>query len=430
MKQVAIAGYAVEGKVNYAYWAQQPDVEITIADQRQIPADELPEGVKTILGPDAFTKLQDFDLVVRTASLPPRNITTNGVIWSATKEFIDKCPAPIIGVTGSKGKGTVASLIASILEADGKKVWLVGNIGISALETLPQVQADDYVVFELSSFQLWDVDHSPQTAVLLFIEAEHLDVHTDMEEYVNAKANITLHQTEQDRLIYLAGNKYVESIAERSVAQKTAFPDEKSAHISNNNFYYDEQLLCSTSTLHLKGEHNKLNTIAAIDAVWPYLREVASVERGISNFHGLPHRLAYVATVNNVEYYDDSIATTPTSAIAGLRAFTQNKVVILGGSYKGSDFSELAKEVLNHNVKALLIGDEAKTIAAAFDEVEFSNYEIIDQPTMSKVVARAHELAQPGDVVLLSPSAASFGLFKDYVDRGNQFVASVQSLPQ
>ncbi len=430
---IAIAGYGVEGQENYAYWAADPSNEITIVDERADGGNTYPFGAATMLGPNVFQHLDGFDLVVRTPSLAPYKISTNGKIWSATNEFFAKCPAPIIGVTGSKGKGTTVSLIASILEAAGKKVWLVGNIGIPALSVLSQVQPNDIVVYELSSFQLWDVQDSPHTAVVLFIEQEHLDVHSSMEEYVEAKAQIARYQTATDRLIYNAQNQYAVQIAEGSQAEKIAYPSEETAHIRDGHFYYGTTQLCSVEVLRIKGAHNQDNAVAAIDAVWEYTQDAVAIENGLKAFSGLPHRLAYVATVNNVEYYDDSIATTPTSAIAALRAFANKpKVIILGGSYKGSDFTELARELTLHDVHVLLMGDEAARIAKACDAVGFSNYEVVTtlpvQPIMPVVVKRAASLAQPGGVVLLSPASASFGLFKNYADRGEQFIDAVRTL--
>jgi UDP-N-acetylmuramoylalanine--D-glutamate ligase len=186
--------------------------------------------------------------------------------------------------------------------------------------------------------------------------------------------------------------------------------------------------MCSVDVLQIPGEHNLSNATAAIDAVWKYTQDAAVIEKGLHDFKGLPHRLAFVRSVDGVDYYDDSIATTPTSAIAALRAFDTPKVIILGGSSKGSDFSELAKELTQHDVFALLIGDEAVHIAEVSQAAGFTNFEIIEAPTMEKVVARAHELARDSSVVLLSPATASFGLFKNYADRGDQFIAAVSSL--
>lgn len=432
--KVAIAGYGVEGRENYAYWAKDSANTLTIVDERPAADVVYPEGAATLLGEDVFSRLDGFDLVIRTAGLAPRKIKTDGKVWSATNEFFAQCPAPIIGVTGSKGKGTTSSLIASILEAAGKKVWLVGNIGLPALSVLENIQPEDIVVYELSSFQLWDAVKSPHTAVVLFIEQEHLDVHLDMAEYVEAKAQITRWQTAHDTLIYNAENQYATTIAESSPAQKVGYPSTDTAHIEAGYFYYGTQRLCSVDTLAIKGAHNQTNALAAIDAVWQYTQDPAAIEKGLAAFHGLPHRLAYVATVNEVEYYDDSIATTPASAIAALRTFADKpKVLILGGSSKGSDFSELAQELTHHEVQVLLIGDEAAAIARACDDAGFARYEILPVPDEGVSVAeqvtwRAAALATPGGVVLLSPAAASFGLFKNYVDRGEQFIAAVQQL--
>ena len=422
--KIAIAGYGLEGESNYRYWAANHDNEITIADQRQ-PDRNLPVSIPTIIGENAFDKLQNFDLVIRTAGLAPRKIKTNGKIWSATNEFFAKCPALIIGVTGSKGKGTTASLIANIMCESGRKVWLLGNIGEPPLDILDKIKKNDVVVYELSSFQLWDLEKSPHIAVILFIEREHLDVHLNIEEYVKAKANITRYQTANDTLVYNQSNQYAHNIANDSKAHVVGYTDEKTAHVQERYFYYGEQKICSIDALQVIGKHNQDNACAAIDAIWELTQDTKAIERGIHSFKGLPHRLQFVCEVNGVKYYNDSIATTPNSAIAALRSFDKPKVIILGGSSKGSDFSELGQELTKHDVKAILIGDEAKTIAKACQNAGFSNFEIMENPTMTKIVNQAQSLAKPGDVVLLSPAAASFGLFKNYVDRGEQFEAAV-----
>lgn len=428
--KIAIAGFGVEGRSNYAYWSRDIHNEITIVDEKLDPeAVDVPSDAELVVGPGVFTQLDGYDLVIRTAGLAPHKIVTNGKIWSATNEFFAKCPAPIIGVTGSKGKGTTCSLIASILEEAGKKVWLVGNIGKPSLDILEQVSPDDVVVYELSSFQLWDLERSPHTAVVLFIEKEHLDVHRSMEEYVEAKGQIARHQTEQDILIYKSHNEYTQQIADGSKAIKVSYPSPQTAHVENGVFFNGTTQICSIDALQLPGVHNLDNAVAAIDAVWAYVQDPAVIETGLRAFKGLPHRLAYVKTVNDVAYYDDSIATTPTSAVAALRAFgDKQKVIILGGSSKGADFSELALELTMHQVRAILIGDEAKNIAMACERAHFTNYEIMENATAELFTKRAAELAQPGSVVLLSPASASFGLFKNYADRGDQFIAAVNKL--
>lgn len=425
--KIAIAGYGLEGESSYRYWSMDPKNEITIFDENALKQQE-PDNLFTIIGTGVFTQMNGYDLVVRTAGLSPRKIVTDGKIWSATNEFFAKCPAPIIGVTGSKGKGTTASLIASILREFGKTVWLLGNIGEPSLDALGKIKSDDIVVYELSSFQLWDLEKSPHIAVVLFIEQEHLDVHSDMNEYVNAKANITKYQTAKDILIYNKTNKYAVGIADRSKAKTIGYTNDETAHINDGYFYYKDQKICSLDSLQIIGKHNYDNACAAIDAVWEFTSGSTIIERGLRKFTGLPHRLQFVRDVDGVKYYDDSIATTPSSAIAALRAFDGSKVIILGGSSKGSDFTELVIELTKHRVKAILIGDEASKIAKACRENGFNNLEIIDNPTMENIVNRARDLSESGGVVLLSPASASFGLFKNYVDRGNQFNEAVNKL--
>lgn len=428
--KIAIAGYGVEGEASYTYWSADPANDITIVDDSETPKFMVPEGAKTLLGADAFQKLDGFDLVIRTPGLAPRKIKTDGKIWSATNEFLAKCPAPIIGVTGSKGKGTTASLITSILQAAGRTVHLVGNIGQPALEALSHIQPSDIVVYELSSFQLWDVERSPQTAVVLFIEPEHLDVHKDMEEYVAAKANIAKFQSAEDILIYNQENQYSRSIAELSKAIKIGYPSEQTAHIKENNFYNGEQFICSVDVLQIPGVHNQSNALAAIDAVWKFTKDPEVIQTGLRTFRGLPHRLAFVRNFKGVDYYDDSIATTPTSAVAAIAAFTNPKVLIIGGSDKGADYAPLIEAIQNDDsVKAIIsIGANGEAITSKLDEVHQSLVHRVDSKSMKDIVALAAELATPDDIVILSPAAASFDMFKSYVDRGEQYVAAVNQL--
>ena len=430
--RIAIAGYGVEGESSFRYFSQNPDNQITIVNETA-PEVAIPMDIDSIIGENAFEKLQGFDLVIRTPGLPPRKILTDGKIWSGTNEFFEKCPGTIIGVTGSKGKGTTASLIASILEEAGKKVWLIGNIGKPALDVLKEVKPEDYVVYELSSFQLWDLEKSPHIAVVLFIEQEHLNVHKDMAEYVAAKANITKFQTHNDLLVFNKSNKYCNEISAGSKAKTIGYQDEGSAHVKDGCFYYGEQNICSISTLQLTGIHNLDNACAAIDAIWSITNDCAKIESGLHKFQGLPHRFQFVKEVNKIKYYDDSIATTPGSAIAALRSFDGPKVIILGGSSKGSDFSELAIELTKHDAAAILIGDEANSIGEACLKAGFNDFVIVknEDMTMELVVSLANGIlaeSKVGGAVLLSPASASFGLFKNYVDRGEQFCAAVKAL--
>lgn len=424
---IAIAGFGIEGKSNYRYFESRGH-DVTIVDERH-EIKGVPEGAKTLTGPGVFEKLDGFDMVVRTASLAPRKIKTDGKVWSATNEFFAQCPAPIVGVTGSKGKGTTSSLVASMLRASGKTVHLLGNIGIPALDELEKVQPDDIVVYELSSFQLWDVEKSPHVAVVNMIEPDHLDIHADFDDYVAAKSNIARYQVKDDAVVFAAANEYSRQIAELSKGTQLPAPSEETAHIADKTFWYDDQMLCSVEALRLPGPHNRDNACLAITVVWRFIQDAAAIEKGLRDFSGLPHRLKFVRELNGVKYYDDSIATTPGSAIAALNAFSEPKVMILGGSYKGGDFADMAELAGKSNVRiAVLIGQEAARIEPLLREQGVSTQNLGEDVKMPEVVAAARDAAQPGDVVLMSPACASFGMFKSYVDRGEQFVTAVEAL--
>lgn len=429
--KIAIAGYGTEGKVSYKYFTALGH-DVTIADERTIPTEELPPDATVMTGKDVFSRLDGFDMVVRTAGLAPYRIKTDGRVWSATNEFFSRCKAPIIGVTGTKGKGTTSSLIAAILAAAGKTVHLVGNIGVPALEVLKNIQPEDIVVYELSSFQLWDLEKSPQVAVVLGVEPDHLDIHVDYTDYIAAKAHSTENQSTTDRVVFNVHNEAAVSIAGLSVGQRLPYPSERTAHVQGSFFYYGDKELCETSQLQLPGEHNIENACAAITAVWPWVQDPAAIAEGLRSFNGLPHRLKFVREVNGVRYFDDSIATTPGSAIAALRAFSEPKVIILGGSDKGVEYDEVIQVCRKTDTDVIAIGQTGRKIQELCVKLGVNCERV--EGGMAEVVARAREVAESkvdhGDsnVVILSPASASFDQYKNYADRGDQFIAAVEAL--
>lgn len=426
--KIAIAGYGVEGQASYRYW-NTADNQVVIVDERE-PVDA-PVDASVITGDDPYSRLTGYDLVIRTPGLSPRKIVTDGTVWSATNEFFAKCPAPIIGVTGSKGKGTTCSLVAGILRASGKVVYVVGNIGVPALDVLAAIQPDDIVVYELSSFQLWDLERSPQVAVVLMIEADHLDVHEDMIEYVLAKSQIARQQGGDDTVVFSVDNSFSQHISELSAGSKRGYQAQAFAHVRDGSFWYGEQKLCSVDLLQLPGAHNQDNACAAINAAWVYTQDSHAIAEGIADFEGLDHRLKFVREVHGVSYYDDSIATTPGSAIAAMRAFNAPKVLILGGSDKGADFAELADEVLaSDTIRAVItVGQTGEKITQLLHDKGVSHaVNHVTSTDVTAFVATAAACAQSGDVVILSPACASFDMFKNYAERGEQFIAAVNGL--
>ena len=443
--KIALIGFGLEAKSAYDYFNSiDQNNTFEIYDENPKSKIELPDGVKFFGDFHDFSKIQA-DLIVRTPAVNPGRLPKNAKITSVTNLFFEKCPAPIIGVTGSKGKGTVSSFIAEILRAAGLKVYLVGNIGLPALNELSKIQKDDAVIYELSSFQLWDAQKSPHIAVLNNLEVDHLDVHDGFEDYVAAKMNIAKNQTENDFFIFNAENpivlKNVENLKNQLKAELQPFQDYNLAHIQENYFLWGDEILFETDILKIPGEHNQKNACAAMIATFDFLREKGfEIEEifdfwreGFSKFTGLPHRLKFVREFEGVRFYDDSIATTPGSAIAALNSFEKPKILILGGSNKGADLSELIEKISKMPEQELreviLMGAESSKLAQKLTRAGFGRFINLGQETnMQEVVKTTFENAQSGDVAILSPAHASFDMFKSYVDRGEQFIENVNLL--
>lgn len=427
--KVVIAGFDVEGRASLEYWRGLGH-DVAIADQAT-DIKNAPAGVRTILGPEAFEQLDEFDLIVRTPGAKPSKFNYGDKVWSATNEFLAMCPAPVIGVTGSKGKGTTCSLITSVLSSLGRTVHLVGNIGVPALSVLPSIRAEDIVVYELSSFQLWDAHISPHIAVVLPIEPDHLDVHDSMEQYVEAKANIRRFQTELDSCIYHPTDNYAHQVAASTnlgQAVRYGVPYDGQVYVRDGWFMAGDDQITEISHLKLPGQHNIENACAALSAVLATGAELdsAATTQGLESFGGLPHRLKLVAERGGVRYYDDSIATTPGSAIAAIRSFDGPKVLILGGHDKGADYYELLHICRETGTRVVAIGELGERLQALSSELGVDA--VWETGGMLEIVRRAREQAGGHGVVILSPAASSFDMFHDYKDRGEQFIQAVQRL--
>ncbi|MBW4061856.1 UDP-N-acetylmuramoyl-L-alanine--D-glutamate ligase [Candidatus Saccharibacteria bacterium] len=432
--KTAILGFGVEGQVSAEYWAQL-GADITICDENVDL--KVPSGWSAQLGSTWLDNLDQYDVLVRTPALRPDRIADANAgtdltakTTSGLREFMAKCPAQIIGVTGTKGKGTTTMLIAKMCEAAGRNVFVGGNIGLPPLSFLDEVTADDLVVLELSSFQLFDATVSPHIAVCLMVVPEHLNWHRDFAEYAAAKGNIFAHQTAGDLAVYYPRNDTSSQLVALSPGHHVPYLEAPGAIIDGDYVKIDDQTICRTDEIGLLGPHNQQNIAAAITAVWELLDHNTQAIAGVvRDFKGLEHRLELAGVYQGVRYYDDSFATTPETAIAAIQAFAGEKVVILGGADKGASYDELAGVVEDTKViHALLIGEQAPRLATALDKAGFSHYTVVKWQGMDSLVQTASHLVEPGDVVLLSPGCASFGLFTNYKDRGNQFMAAVHAL--
>lgn len=430
--RVAIAGYGMEGEVSYRCYKERGD-DVTILDEREHVDREMPADARAVLGAGAFADLGTYDLVVRTPALSPHKLAGAKKIWSATNEFFVHCPAPIIAVTGTKGKGTTSSLIAHILRKAGYTVHLLGNIGTPALEILPRIKADDIVVFEISSFQLWDLTKSPHVAVVLMIEPDHLDVHGDIAEYVGAKANIRRYQSPDDICVYHPTNRYSAEVAQASANGRMiryGTDEEGSVYVKGGQFMTSDHEICSLDALQLVGQHNVENACAAITAARVYTTDDTAIAEGLRSFTGLPHRLQMVREYKDVTFYNDSYSSAPGATIAAIRSFDRPIVLIAGGYDKHASFDELTDVIVGTpNLKQIyLMGQTRHTLAEALGMAGFDRYTVCEEQTLKPIFDRAVAAAEPGDIVLLSPGCASFDMFANFTDRGQQFCKLVEEL--
>lgn len=448
---IAIVGYDRQGRSAYEYF-NRPENTITICDQDFIT--DTPSGVKTKFGGDYLNDLYTFDLIVRTPGLHPQAIAENNQedpdilakVTTVTNEFFKACPSKhIIGVTGTKGKGTTSTLITKLLETAGYRVHLGGNIGIAPLDLLKNdIKTDDWIVLELANFQLIDLKYSPHIAVCLMVAPEHLDWHQDMYEYIEAKRQMFAHQTIRDIAIFNALNNYSQEVADASPALQFGYevppegvkPETKAgAYVEGSHIYFEDEKLCHTDDVILPGRHNLENVCAAITATYPLLAQASKhphkvIKSVVKSFAGLPHRIESLGQVKGIWFINDSFAVNPSSTIAAVRAIRQPLVLILGGFDRGLELDELAQEIKQspYVKKILVIGVSGPRLAESLQKHGITNYQLSTATSMQTVVAEATALARPGDAVVFSPAFPSFDMFKNFEDRGDQFRAAVKAL--
>lgn len=439
--KIAILGFARDGRAAFEFFSSKGH-ELTICDQDLSLS--YPQGTLTQLGENYLKNLDQFDLIVRTAGLAPHliveaNPENPDIMEKVTGNidlFFENSPTKnIIGVTGTKGKGTTSTLISEMLKAAGKKVHLGGNIGIPALELVKEaIEESDWVVLEQSSFQLMDQRHSPHIAVCLMVVPEHLDWHVDMDEYLDAKSQLFIHQRSEDIAIYCASSENAEMIANASEGNIIPYMESPGAQVLQGNFVIDNTMICPVSNMKLLGKHNQQNICAAITTVWQVTKDVRAIRSVVESFTGLEYRLQFEREVQGVKYYNDSFGTTPDTAIVAADAFVEMKVMIVGGSDKGVPFNQLAKRLAENDIRHVIFigstGGRIKELATqeGLSDERFTIKDDGNSWAMSEIVEVASRVAQTGDIVLLSTGCASFGLFSDYKDRGMQYHLSVANL--
>lgn len=396
------------------------------------------QGAVLKLGPSYLDGLCG-DVVFRTPGMHPnipalQELRSKGAAVSSEMEaFFRVCPCKIIAVTGSDGKTTTTTLIAEILQRAGHTVWLGGNIGQPLLPLAKEMKPEDIAVVELSSFQLMGMKQSAHIAVVTNLAPNHLDVHKDMAEYTEAKKNVYLYQTKENKLILNADNEITVSFAADAPGMVSCFSRTQQpsdgAWLDGDMIYYNGTAIMPRSDIVLPGMHNVENYMAALCAVSD-LADADIVREVAKTFGGVEHRIELVRTLDGVRYYNDSIASSPTRTIAGLHAFDQKIILIAGGYDKQIPFDVLGPEILDHVKHLVLCGSTAEKIKKAV--INAPNYcgspQIVITETLEQAVLEARSKAKPGDIVSLSPACAAFDQFKNFMVRGKAYKAIVMSL--
>ncbi|MFH1180925.1 MAG: UDP-N-acetylmuramoyl-L-alanine--D-glutamate ligase [bacterium] len=402
-KKIVILGFGREGKDTLLFLKKLfPKKKIGIADQK--------------FGKDYLDKIGDYDVIIKSPGIPFKILRTPDVrrITTQTEIFFDNCPGQIVGITGTKGKSTTASLCCAVLKSGGLKVHLVGNIGKPVLNLLFSATPKDIYVYELSSFQLTNLKKSPHIAVLLNIYQEHLDYYRNFKEYINAKTNITRYQKEGDFLVYNSENKLVKEIAKKSKTELS----QKAKAKKRIKFSSPAKKIA------IKGDYYDLDKNAARAVGKIFKIPEAKMEKAIKNFKPLPHRLELVGTFRGITFYNDSLATIPEAVISALTLLSDKvETIFLGGFDRGLNFDELARKVLKSKIKNIIlfpgsgqrISEEIKKINKNAAIKSFFT------DSMKEAVKLAYHHTQKGKICLLSCASPSFGLFKDYKERGNLF---------
>jgi len=421
VKKICILGFGREGQA-MVNALRNFDVDITVVDRNsefRIQNSEF-KKFKIITGPDYLNDLDSFDIIIKSPGIPPCKELeeVKEKITNSTQIFLDTIAdtgAKVIGVTGSKGKSTTASLIYEILKASGEDVHLVGNIGKPAMDFIDEAKPKTWFVMEMSSFQLMDLTVSPHIAVITTFFPEHLDYHGSLENYLEAKKHITRFQKEDDFVFYNAESEGAEEIAAEGQGKRIPF--------------VKEDVPMQMEKAYLIGDHNRSNIAAAFLVAKHLYIEKELILKVVKSFKGLDHRLQYLVTLPGIVWFDDSISTTPESTIAAIDALEDFQytisTLILGGQDRGNDFSKLGKHIAKTTIKnIILMGESGLRIRKAIEH-QSKVLTFFEVNTMKEAVSIAKEHTPEKHVCLLSPASPSYDMFKDFEERGNVFKESI-----
>jgi len=428
-KSIAVLGYGISNRPLVRLLTEAGH-HVTVRDKSALPDID---GAICISGEDYLENITE-DVVFRTPGIRPDRIHTKpgAVITSEMEAFFSLCPCPILAVTGSDGKTTTTTIISELMKSSGKRVWLGGNIGNPLLADVPQMQPEDVAVLELSSFQLMSMHGAPETAVITNVRPNHLDWHTGLEEYAEAKTHIFSGQGTNGLAVLNADDPGSKACAKLAPGKVRFFsmqePQPDGAYFDGETVFFCGAPVLSRRDIRLPGLHNVENWMAALCAVYDTVggdvcRQVAR------SFAGVAHRLEPVRLWNGVEYINDSIASSPSRTEAGLRALQDRSLVLIAGGYDKHIPYDSLGPVIGERVRVLVLcGATAEKIRTAVLAYEGKHPEILDAGTLEEAVHLAAKAAKPGETVLLSPASASFDQFKNFEERGNRFKEYVAAL--
>lgn len=423
-QSVLLLGFAQEGKDSLDFLKEHfPEKKVAVADEKKLEefSEEernlLREKVdRTFLGKRALPAVSEFEVVVKSPGFPPRKVEPRlregQTVTSQSDIFLQNAKGTVVGVTGSLGKSTTATLIYEIFKKAGKKVFLLGNIGRGALSFLAEDNRERTYIYELSSYQLRTVRESPEISVLLNIFREHLDWHPSMDDYISSKARITAFQEEEDLFIYNRKNKKVRKVAQKTKAKKIPIAAEL-------------DLETKGVEVPLRGKFNLLNVRAALEVARALGVEQKTALKAVERFEPLPHRLEYVGEFEGLEFYNDSLSTVPEATLKALEALKGKvETLVLGGYDRGQVFTPLVEKIVESSVRNIVLfpptGRRLKR------KLEGRGFNLLETEDMGEAVDFAFLETKKG-AVLLSPASPSFGIFSDYKERGEVFKDSVKN---
>ena len=447
-QKIAVIGLGVSNipLIDYLY---QKNANVTVFDDRE--EEKLEQnvinkikdyGFKFYLGKGNLNNLKGFDLIFRSPSCLPtkpeliEEKNRGAIVTTEIEQLIKMAPCKIIGVTGSDGKTTTTTLTYEILKNAGYKVYLGGNIGIPLFTKLSEIEPDDIIVLELSSFQLMGMEISPEIAGITNITPNHLNIHKDYKEYIDAKKNIFKYQDENGVLVLNADNDITNSCRDEANGKVIMFSSTKKLE---NGFIVDNGIIkecedgirrhiIDTKDLKLKGEHNFQNICTAL-ALTKGLVDIDKAVDTIKEFSGVHHRLELVRVIDGVEWYNDSASTSPTRGISALNAFDNKEIVLIaGGADKNLDYTPIGRPIVEKVRCLILIGQTANKIYEAVKkelELQNKNLDIHMCESFKQSLDLAKRVAKSGQIVLFSPASTSFDMFKDMYDRGDRFKEEV-----